>query len=332
MSDPSGKLVVKPCTQAELDFYESVRAAHPSILPFIPAYFGKLELGGDTARAPGALILPGDTAPQQPAQDQTASVPVVDHAWKSSGGGKIQTELAIVLENIAAGFTRPNILDVKLGARLWDDNSPQEKRDKLDKVAEESTSKPLGWRIAGMKAYRGTTGHEEQGLNANGYKVFDKHYGRGLRVDNVHEGFMEYFGLERGVKPTGSIKKVINRFIEDLEGLKSALEAEESRMYSASILLVFEGEATTLQQAFTKEAGMVAAYKTAEGQGKPSVESNEAEDDGDAGEEGKPVFPPIQALRLIDFAHAQWTQGQGPDENLLHGVRNVLKTLKGLLA
>ena len=262
-------------------------------------------------------------------------MPVVDHAWKSSGGGKIQTESAIVLENIAAGYRRPNILDVKLGARLWDDNSPQEKRDKLDKVAEESTSKPLGFRIAGMKAYRGTQGQNEQDLNAQGYKVFDKHYGRSLRVESVHEGFEEYFGIQRGVKPEAAIRKVINRFIEDLEGLKVALEQEESRMYSASILLVFEGELTTLQQAFVKEAERVAAYKTSEDRSDSNARRSNSVGDAeaeDAVEPVKPDFPAIQALRLIDFAHAQWTQGQGPDENLLHGVRNVLKTLRGLLA
>lgn len=304
-------------------------------MPYIPAYFGKLELGADASKAPGALILPGDTTPQQPSTDQTASVPVVDHAWKSSGGGKIQTELAIVLENIAAGYRRPNILDVKLGARLWDDNSPQEKRDKLDKVAEESTSKPLGFRIAGMKAYHGTQDQHEQDLNAQGYKVFDKHYGRSLRVESVHEGFEEYFGIQRGVKPEAAIRKVINRFIEDLEGLKAALEQEESRMYSASILLVFEGELATLQQAFVKEADMVAAYKTSENQSDSNARKSDSGGDADtedAVELVKPNFPAIQALRLIDFAHAQWTQGQGPDENLLHGVRNVLKTLRGLLA
>jgi len=39
------------------------------------------------------------------------------------------------------------------------------------------------------------------------------------------------------------------------------------------------------------------------------------------------VLPKIQVLKLIDFAHAEWTPGTGPDENVLHGIRNVIKLL-----
>jgi 1D-myo-inositol-tetrakisphosphate 5-kinase/inositol-polyphosphate multikinase len=36
-------------------------------------------------------------------------------------------------------------------------------------------------------------------------------------------------------------------------------------------------------------------------------------------------FPRIYSLKLIDFAHASWVPGQGPDENNLFGVRSLIK-------
>ena len=282
--------------------------------------------------------MPGDTTPDLTTGDHTAAVPVVNHAWKPSDGGKIQTELAIVLENVAAGYAKPNILDVKLGARLWADDSPPEKRVKLDKVAEETTSKPLGFRIAGMKAYHGPQETGDNHINADGYRVFDKHYGRSLSVETVGQGFQEFFRVEDNVRPPAPIRKVIKRFMEDLEILAKSLKSKESRMYSASLLFVYEGDFDVLEKSFTREADLVNAYNSRQNL-ENNAEPNDTEiqqnddfiEDNDSDGHGQPDFPSIQNLKLIDFAHAHWAAGQGPDENLLHGVRNVIEILRGLL-
>jgi 1D-myo-inositol-tetrakisphosphate 5-kinase/inositol-polyphosphate multikinase len=36
LSDESGAVVVKPCTAAEISFYESVSASHPDLAPHLP--------------------------------------------------------------------------------------------------------------------------------------------------------------------------------------------------------------------------------------------------------------------------------------------------------
>jgi 1D-myo-inositol-tetrakisphosphate 5-kinase/inositol-polyphosphate multikinase len=40
--------------------------------------------------------------------------------------------------------------------------------------------------------------------------------------------------------------------------------------------------------------------------------------------------PKVHDLRLIDFAHANWTPGQGPDENMLKGIRSLITILEGM--
>jgi len=335
LSNPSGEIVVKPCKQSEIDFYES-SFAHRDFLPHIPTFLGKIILGADNikAQANGAIVLSTETAAEAPAGSGIGSTTVIANDWAPSNGERIQTDLAIVLGNVAHGYKKPNILDVKLGARLWADDAPTAKRVKLDKVAAETTSKPLGFRIAGMKTYHGTPNNGREGVTPDGYKLYDKMYGRSFTIENVDEGFGDYLLLDKEEKARGPIRKVIKRFIGDLRALQEVIEKEESRMYSASLLFVYEGEQQCLRDAFTLETDIIDGlpHKTphanaiTNGNGSEDIDGN---DDDEGLDEGI-KFPAIQSLKLIDFAHAEWTPGQGPDENLLHGIRNVIKVLNEL--
>lgn len=325
LSDPSGAVVIKPCSQAEVDFYHSVaKEEHSRFAAFIPTFMGTLELNSEPDPA-AAVVRTAIMNPTEAGQSITESphaipnAPVVEKAWAPSNGGKIKTNLAIVLENVAAPFKKPNILDVKLGARLWDDNAPPAKRIKLDKVAEETTSKPLGFRIAGMRTWQGATASAgSDSISKDGYRLYDKHYGRTLTSETIRQGFEDYFLLGRGgiIPNVGPLRTVVKRFIEDLEELKSALENEESRMYSASLLFVYEGNRDALLDALARE-------KDEPANGVNGDEASEEEDD-------EQQVPAVQGLKLIDFAHAEWTPGKGPDENLLHGLRCTIEVLEGL--
>ena len=384
LSDPSGLVVVKPCKKEEITFYEST-ASHPEFTAYIPSFFGTLALAEPSqALPPAALIVPDTLNHQALGQPHVVDAVAVEKAWAPSNGGKITTDSAIVLENVAARFKKPNILDVKLGARLWANDAPKAKREKLDKVAAETTSRSLGLRIAGMRTWQGPDAIGQKGVTLDGYRIYDKEYGKKFKSDNVRQGFEEYFCLGRARYTNRSIRKVIRRFVEDLKGMLDVLEREESRMYSASLLFVYEGNDLALDEGFLKEKEILASIEissmviqnftngesstNSEGtiNGKnatneQSVPSHEngiphtngtpprngtpsdealtsifplnrtvavAEDDDDGDDESP--FPPIQALKLIDFAHAEWTPGKGPDNNLLHGIRNVIEILDNI--
>ena len=264
-----------------------------------------------------------------------------------SNGGQLNTDCAIVLENVAAGLRKPNILDVKLGARLWADDAPPAKRQKFDDLSNITTSKPLGFRIAGMKTWMGAkaAGHNQAGLD--GYKIYDRNYGRALTPETVREGFENYFFIDSAGITKKFARRVIKRFLGDLHGLQEVLEKEESRMYSASLLFVYEGDGAGLQADFetekqvldleteqqlleleTPQRGALSnGFPDRPVMGDEGVGSEDEEDD----DEGVEALPKIQAVKMIDFAHAAWTPGMGPDENVLHGIRNVIKILQELL-
>ncbi len=252
--------------------------------------------------------------------------------WVPSGGKKLDTGLSIVLENVTAGFKRPSVIDLKLGARLWDDRAPEAKRRRLDEVSDATTSRSLGFRIAGMKVHRpegkakpGARFQEHIEVKDDGYLSYDKYYGRGFSAENVGEAFMEFLGGEETLNKSGRTGHIAMRLAKEVRNLVSVLEKEESRMYSASILMVYEGDEEAMQAALEEEKRK--ATTTANSRNEDEEDEDSEEDDDDDEQKSK-----VYDMRLIDFAHAVWTSGQGPDKNALKGVRSVLRILEQLAA
>lgn len=337
LSDPSGELIVKPCKQPEIAFYQSTMA-HPDFAYYTPTFLGTLSLGQDPVEAasnlasqvnvqPSTLSLPNapivSTAPGDSGSPNATLLSTPTQAWIPSGGQKITTDSAIVLENVSAGIRKPNTLDVKLGARLWADDAPPQKRQKLDDQSDKTTSRALGLRIAGMKTWLGPNTSGQTGVGLDGYKTFGKEYGRAFDAETVRKGFEDFFFIESAGVTRKLGRKVIRRILDDLRGLQGVLEKEESRMYSASVLFVYEGDGAGLVEDFEKEKELLQADGSLNG-------AAAEESDADVDSEEACQLPKIQAMKMIDFAHAAWTPGQGPDENVLIGIRNLITILDEL--
>ena len=280
-------MVIKPCTAAEVTFYETCVASHPEFAALLPTFFGTLQLN-DPAAPPGGNLQPSST-----------TAPATHNRHTN-----------IVLSNIAYGFTHPCILDVKLGAQLWDEAASAEKRARLDAVSNSTTSGSLGFRVAGMRVYKGVAALDAHpAIDGTGYRAYDKHYGRVFTAENVIDALREYFTSE--ISPD-QVRLVVERFRRKVDEIKTVLENQESRMYSASLLFCYEGGARAFEDALKEEA-------------KQELRAGEEEEKEEEGEEGDEK---VAAVKLIDFAHASWTPGLGPDENALQGVRSIEKLLK----
>lgn len=328
----------------------------------MPNFMGTLQLGkseqlektlgavaqpddsGQTAQNNGGLpiVLPTPDVENTtlPTSDKTVEVGEIK-------GKKIDTTLGIVLENITAGFVRPNILDIKLGKRLWADDAAPAKRAKLDQVASETTSGSLGFRVAGMKVWqpddpqaeragekaakksnlsgsadegrettRATTPDSEAVTSDDGYRVYNKLYGRGRTPDNVKDAFQILLGIKDG--QLESIQgEIITDIKSQIQGMIETLRRQESRMYSSSILIVYEGDPDARSLA-------VSELMTREREKRQFLKESDQDDDDEEAEEVKKVLD----IRLIDFAHAAWTPGRGPDENVIEGLVNICRTLE----
>jgi hypothetical protein len=56
----------------------------------------------------------------------------------------------LVLQNLSHTFSKPNILDIKLGTILWDEYATPEKRARMEKAARDTTSLETGVRLTGF--------------------------------------------------------------------------------------------------------------------------------------------------------------------------------------
>lgn len=369
MCDADGELFIKPCTKSEVDFYESAHLAHPDFAELMPLYIGTLSLNESTNPAAIHAQIPGlvehadipfnikeeiqshlhlDNRPpvvEAPIEKEILSDNV---KWIPNKTRKITTDRAVVLENASFGYKKPNIMDAKLGIRLWADDAPAEKKERFDKISKETTHKKYGFRIAGMRVYKGS--EDESELDEEGFRIYDKDWGR-LTVNegNMVESFNKFIFNEAAGIDTELGKTLAGLFAQDLRRVQEVLEKEESRMYSASLLFVFEGDGETLRAAIEEaKAGAfepehrrgstrapAANHRVDSGIGLEEDElcdSGSARDFGDSDDDSdeESSFPRIYTLKLIDFAHAAWKPGQGPDENVLLGVRSLLKLFEDM--
>lgn len=257
-------MVIKPCTKAEVEFYQGCAARNEPLLQYMPNFMGTLQLSTPEQRK--ALEEQQATMVNSGASssiDGTATTLALDDPGPLKGK-KLETEQAIVLENAAAGFVKPNIIDLKLGARLWDDGAPPAKRQRLDDVASKTTSGSLGFRIAGMRVWNA----EKQDFH-----TYDKLYGRKFNAETVTEGFETYFGFRNQQRQDLPERRSVLDIVKaDVASVLSALEVTELRMYSASILITYEGDAEALKRAMDAHAAEVAKAK-ADDEGESSAQS-----------------------------------------------------------
>ncbi|KJX92572.1 arginine metabolism regulation protein iii [Zymoseptoria brevis] len=299
--DESGELVIKPCTADEVDFYQESISQHPKFYELMPTFMGTLTLG-----APAQVL--GPTAAQEELTQEQKDQTLLH-------GKALTTETAIVLENLEHGFKQPNVLDLKLGSRLWAEGTKPEKAERLDKVSAETTSGSLNFRIAGMKVW-----------NGQGFDIYDKFYGRKFSKDNVKDGFAAFFSsLSAGV-PKDDARLLLETILADITKARHSLERSESRMYGASILIVYEGDNEALDTIMRgppkAPGGDERAPTTLE------VKQSQEEDE----EEDEDAPPVAHRVKMIDFAHAKWTPGEGPDENVIKGLKNIEDQMDTLIA
>lgn len=367
MCDAKGELFIKPCTDSEINFYQSASQQFGEFAELMPLFMGTLTLGDQAhsdnslglniGNIPSILPEPGNSTASQ---DQTAAPAATevgepseqlqsdrDICQLSKKGKKIKTDKAIVLENATFGFKKANILDVKLGVRLWADDAPLEKRHRFDKISAETTHGCLGFRIAGMRIYRGD---ETSKLDADGYRHYDKLYGRlCVNRNNVVDEIRRFvYNKHAKIDPEDS-RVVSAAFARELHRARDVIARHESRMYSSSLLFVFEGDAEALHAAIEEncssastdskkvtdqstkrnDSGIGLEVDTGCHGDRDENDDDEATDDDENCSESS--LRPICLVKLIDFAHAHWATGQGPDENVLVGVTSLGRIFEELI-
>ncbi|KAI0081412.1 SAICAR synthase-like protein [Panus rudis PR-1116 ss-1] len=307
MTTEDGSLIMKPAYPTEISFYQSVGAdpGLAALRPFIPKFYGTLRLEGEV-----------DASQEGQEDGGQLKVKEVEGKHKDECSWDMVSSQSIVLENISNAFLKPNILDIKLGTVLYDDDATPEKRARMEKTARETTSLETGVRLTGFQVY-----DLESGVAVNTPKT----YGKSITAAQLSEGIAKFFPLAPDTTTTGTglpariLLPILENLREDIAEIKEALAELHFRMVGGSLLIVYEADWARAEE----------GLKLFD-QSEPEEDDEEVdEDEDDDGGEGKKKVGPPYVVKLIDFAHTKITPGQGPDEGVLKGVDTVLRLLDG---
>ncbi|EPB92936.1 hypothetical protein HMPREF1544_00010 [Mucor circinelloides 1006PhL] len=239
--------------------------------------------------------------------------------------------------NLLHGFTRPCILDLKMGSLLYDNEATDEKRKRMIRQSISTTSSSLGLRICGMKVVYDPI-HKR-------YATYEKVYGKSRTADNTVEAILAYlfptssYGTQteeyrtyiddntststaREKIPTKYSRWVIECFIDTLQEIRESLiDHPNLRLIGSSILFMYEGDRSAADKTWKQ---MLAEDKRAP----LSDQAQEA-----AAETEEELPPKMCDLRLIDFAHSDWHADRNKqDPELLKGFENIIHILQECLA
>jgi len=150
-------------------------------------------------------------------------------APKFHGINEVDGTKYIIIEDLTHNFKKPCILDVKIGKQSFGEDASPEKREGMEKKDKESTTFSLGMRITAMKVYQSTNGD---------YIKTGKKEGQKVTEETFSEALSQYFKNGKSFR-----KNLIPHFLERLAKVQQWAENQgELRLYSSSVLLIYDGE------------------------------------------------------------------------------------------
>ncbi|KAL4235627.1 inositol polyphosphate kinase kcs1 [Mactra antiquata] len=206
----------------------------------------------------------------------------------------------ILLENVAAKFRYPCILDLKMGTRQHGDDAPEAKKNSQMRKCASTTSSAVGLRLIGMQVYQSTSGQ---------FVCQNKYHGRKLSVAGFKE-VLELF-LYNGEKMR---LELIDPILNHVRLLYKAIQKQESfRFYSSSLLIMYGGDEKSCDNVVELDS---------------SKDSRNQHSQTDGGAHDN--INCLVDVRMIDFAHSthQGFQGDkkhnGVDDGYLFGLGNLI--------
>ncbi|KAH9049095.1 hypothetical protein EDB84DRAFT_1261176 [Lactarius hengduanensis] len=320
-----GALLFKPALPHELQFYQNSLAnpALASLRQWIPTYLGTLRLEGQMT-ADGLANVEG--IPEGKKDECSA---ISSYLFRNIH--------LLVIENAAHGFLKPNILDIKLGTELYDEDAPPEKKERMQNIARCTTSGDTGVRLTGFQVFGNTTSLPV---------IFPKNYGKTIGVSELGAGVARFFpisgsmiglpGAEAGGRmdvglPRTLLLPVLKSIRKNVQEIRDAMSVIEMRMVAGSLLIVYEGDwdraemgvQWLAEQATSDEGGRESEGAMEEDSEEDSESGDESDDELSGGSK-----PPC-VVKVIDFAHVRFRAGEGPDRGVLKGLDTVLSLLDG---
>lgn len=236
--------VIKPLNIRELHFYQNIPE---DIQNFVPRYKGVMQAsntGGTKLDKRYSPCFRDEKGRKQSLSGKRKRDDVFKFKVHRNGNASdvlksiahidnTNKQYFLMMENITSTYRRPCVLDLKMGTRQHGDDATAEKRSKQIAKCAASTSAALGVRLCGMQVFEAETGACIRR---------DKYWGRALTETGLREALRDFFAGGAGLRT-----RVVRRVLRDLDALRRAIAKQTSyRFYSCSLLVVYEGDMSTL--------------------------------------------------------------------------------------
>lgn len=160
-------------------------------------------------------------------------------AEMSPGPFGIKLDSYILLNNITKNFSKPCVLDIKLGTQTFEPDAPEEKKSyELKKYPPQSD---FGFRLTAIRIYDPSNAKSGE----CGFACYPKQFGRSRRTrQSMKEALILFLGgdtLPKDIRANRSA--AIQRILSRLKMIKGWFRDNKSfAFYGSSILIIYEGE------------------------------------------------------------------------------------------
>jgi len=268
--------------------------------------------------------IPKNLLKHVPAYKGTLLLDNQDLCKSRRGDGSTSQDLGmnyIVLENLTLGFKKPCVLDLKMGTRMYSDFATDSKRRSQRKKSKKSTSAKLGVRFCGSQRFS---------VSNDSFEMFDKYVGRQADESELRRLLKKFFTHGRFLQ-----KEVIDNVLREIREIKkSLLDLEGYRLYSSSILIIYEGllpHKHYRPDVYSDTENSIDSELFEE-----EVFHTEEVDSPNATNTGPLSF--VVKMKIIDFANVSFPNSdtdhilhEGPDRGFIMGLDNLYEILESLL-
>ena len=200
MKPENSSIILKPYDAAEYNFYDRcMPVVCSSLMPFTARCYGEIDL----------RRLDSDSAPP---------------------GSPGKSGKYVMLEDLAHGFRKPCILDLKMGLKQRSIRNYSDKKLKSKEAKSlTTTSHKLGFRLGGAQLYKD-----------GAVVLYNKYYGRIQDPQGTYETLKQFFD-SMSSRTSDRQLLVLETFIAKLEDLRSVINSLNGfRFWSGSLLFIYD--------------------------------------------------------------------------------------------
>ncbi|CAK0784397.1 hypothetical protein CVIRNUC_007601 [Coccomyxa viridis] len=144
------------------------------------------------------------------------------------------------LEDVAQQYHRPSIIDIKVGYQTWYQGAEEGYIQRCQAKDAATTQAALGFKVCGMQVYR---------ASQMGYWRASKRWCKQLPAEAVGKALAIFANNEAGLQP-GDVYSGPSGAIAQLQQLAAWFQVQqEFCFYSSSVLIMYEGDAETAEEA-----------------------------------------------------------------------------------